>query len=275
MDVTIIKLFLAVMLISIVAALVGTFTFLQKKALISDALAHAVLPGIVIGFMLTGHLTAWIVLFSALVAGWFALQSMNALNKQTTFHSDALIAVILSSFLALGLCLLSYTQMTKDFARSGLNYFLFGKITAINWNDLIMMGGITIATIVFFSLKWKVLIGRSFDPTYLRTKGFNTRTLDIAFNIFIILSVAISVQAIGVVLTSALLIIPVTCARMFTYSVYKLVIYSLIIALIASISGTTMSIVIPHTPTGPAMVFMLAILFGIGLIVKLFNTKSQ
>jgi len=268
MDVTIIKLLVTVVLISIVAALVGTFTFLNKKALISDALAHAVLPGIVIGFMLTGHLTAWIVLFSTLSAGWLALQSMGILSKKTTLHSDTLIAIVLSAFLALGLCLLSYTQMTNTFARSGLNDFLFGKITSVNWNDLMMMLGIALSTIGLFTLKWKALIGKSFDPVYLKVRGFNTRLLDIGFNISIILSVAICVQAIGVVLTSALLIIPVTCARLFTYSVIRLVTISLCIAFSASVSGTTISILVPHTPTGPAMVFMLAIIFGFGLVIK-------
>lgn len=274
MDIVLIKLFLAVILISIVAALVGTFTFLQKKALISDALSHAVLPGIVIGFLVSGQLNSWLVLLSAICAGWAALQSISFLTKRTTLKSDALLAISLSAFLALGLSLLSFAQLNPKFARSGLNDFLFGKVSAINWNDIYMMGIITILSTGIIILKWHELVARSFDETYMKTRGFNTRLLDIIFNILIICSVAISVQAIGVVLTSALLIVPVTCARMFTHSIVKLAIGSLVIAVIASISGTTLSIYSLDIPTGPAMVIMLSILFALGLLIKSFRFKS-
>lgn len=274
MDIVLVKLFLAVILISIVAALVGTFTFLQKKALISDALSHAVLPGIVIGFLLTGHLSSWLVLISAIFAGWAALQSISFLTKRTTLRSDALLAISLSAFLALGLTLLSSAQLNPKFARSGLNDFLFGKVSAINWNDIVLMAVVTILSVSVIIFKWHELVARSFDETYMKTRGFNTRVLDILFNILIICSVAISVQAIGVVLTSALLIVPVTCARMFTHNIIKLAIGALVIALIASISGTTLSIYSLDMPTGPAMVIMLSFLFIIGLLLKTIRSKA-
>lgn len=274
MDIVLVKLFLAVILISIVAALVGTFTFLQKKALISDALSHAVLPGIVIGFLLAGHLSSWLVLLSAICAGWAALQSISFLTKRTHLKSDALLAISLSSFLALGLTLLSSAQLNPKFARSGLNDFLFGKVSAINWNDIVLMSIVTVLSATIILLKWYELVARSFDETYMKTRGFNTRLLDILFNILIICSVAISVQAIGVVLTSALLIVPVTCARMFTHNIIKLTIGALIIALIASISGTTLSIYSSGLPTGPAMVIMLSAIFTLGLIIKTIQPKS-
>lgn len=275
METVLIKLFLAVLLISTVTSLVGTFTFLQKKALISDALSHSVLPGIVIGFLLNGHLNAWWVLGGATFSGWLALLFFEFLRKRSTLQPDALLAIVLSAFLAIGLALLSYTQIQPEFARSGLTDFLFGKITAINWNDILMMSIVTAVSLVVIRLQWHTLVARSFDETYVKTRGFNVRSLDFVFNLLIITSVAISVQAIGVVLTSALLIVPVTCARMFTHNVLRIAVISLVIAVTASLSGTLLSVKFKDLPTGPSMVIMLSAVFVVGIIVQTLQKRSN
>lgn len=272
MDIVLIKLFLAVLIISIVSSLVGTFTFLQKKALISDALSHSVLPGIVIGFMLSGHLNPWLVLSGAIVSGWLSLKLIDILRRISILKSDALLALSLSTFLAIGLSLISYTQLNPAYSRSGLTDFLFGKITAINNNDLIMMSVVCIATLIIIGFFWNNLVLRSFDEAYAKTRGFKIRILDSLFNILIITSVAISVQAIGVVLTSALLIVPVAFARMFSHNVFKITIIALVVSLISTLSGTTLSVYFQDIPTGPAMVVVLSATFVLGL---LFNQLKQ
>ena len=268
MDIFLIKLFLAVLFISIVSSLVGTFTFLQKKALISDAISHSVLPGIVIGYLLAGHLNPWLVLSGSIISGWLSLKLFDLVGKISHLTSDALLALSLSIFLAIGLALISYTQLNPAFSRSGLTDFLFGKITAVNNNDLIMMGVVTLFTLLFVGLSWNTLVMRSFDGAFAKTRGFKVRTLDLFFNLVIITSVAISVQAIGVVLTSALLIVPVAFARMFSHNVFRITLLALAISIISTISGTTLSVAYENIPTGPAMVLMLAVVFSIGLIIK-------
>jgi manganese/zinc/iron transport system permease protein len=266
MDIFLIKLFLAVLFISIVSSLTGTFTFLQKKALISDALSHSVLPGIVLGFILSGHLNPWLVLTGAMVSGWLSLKLIDLLKKISPLKSDALLAVSLSTFLAVGLSLISFTQLNPAYSRSGLTDFLFGKITAINNNDLFMMGTVCAATLLVIILCWNTLVMRSFDESYAKSRGFRVRLLDTIFNLLIITTVAISVQAIGVVLTSALLIVPVAFARMFSYKVYKIALIALAVSLFSTLSGTTISIYMENIPTGPAMVVMLSITFAFGIL---------
>ena len=266
MDIFLIKLFLAVLFISIVSSLTGTFTFLQKKALISDALSHSVLPGIVLGFILSGHLNPWLVLTGAMVSGWLSLKLIDLLKKISPLKSDALLAVSLSTFLAVGLSLISFTQLNPAYSRSGLTDFLFGKITAINNNDLVMMGTVCAATLLVIILCWNTLVMRSFDESYAKSRGFRVRLLDTVFNLLIITTVAISVQAIGVVLTSALLIVPVAFARMFSYKVYKIALIALAVSLFSTLSGTTISIYMENIPTGPAMVVMLSITFAFGIL---------
>jgi len=275
MDIVLIKLFLAVLFISIVSSLMGTFTFLQKKALISDALSHSVLPGIVLGFILTGHLNPWLVLTGAIASGWLSLKLIDLLRKISPLKSDALLAVSLSTFLAFGLSLISYTQLNPAFSRSGLTDFLFGKITAINNNDLVMMGTVCLVTLLVIGLCWSTLVTRSFDEAYAKSRGFNLRLLDTVFNLLIITTVAISVQAIGVVLTSALLIVPVAFARMFSYKVFRIALIALAVSLVSTLSGTTISIYAENIPTGPAMVIMLSLTFAFGILFNYLKPKRN
>jgi len=275
MDIFLIKLFLAVLFISIVSSLTGTFTFLQKKALISDALSHSVLPGIVLGFILSGHLNPWLVLTGAMVSGWISLKLIDLLKKISPLKSDALLAVSLSTFLAIGLSMISFTQLNPAYSRSGLTDFLFGKITAINNNDLVMMGTVCVATLIVIILCWNTLVMRSFDESYAKSRGFKVRLLDSVFNLLIITTVAISVQAIGVVLTSALLIVPVAFARMFSYKVYKIALIALAVSLFSTLSGTTISIYMENIPTGPAMVIMLSITFAFGILFNYLKPSKN
>ena len=259
MDLSIWIVFIGTALIGISAALVGTFTFLQKKSLIGDAISHSILPGIVLAYMLSGQRNTLILMLGAFAAGWLATQQISWLQRRTKLKSDAVVAVTLSIFFAAGLALLSYIQGRPDDGQAGLSDFLFGKIAALNLEDLYLFTiiSVLITTVTFF--RYRVMFSFAFNKEFMISKGFSLRWNDFILNSMTILVVAMGVQAVGVVLMSALLIIPVLTARMLTYKLRFLITLSLIFGTASSLIGSYISVLGKNIPTGPCIILVLSI----------------
>ena len=259
MDLSIWIVFIGTALIGISAALVGTFTFLQKKSLIGDAISHSILPGIVLAYMLSGQRNTLILMLGAFAAGWLATQQISWLQRRTKLKSDAVVAVTLSIFFAAGLALLSYIQGRPDDGQAGLSDFLFGKIAALNLEDLYLFTiiSVLITTVTFF--RYRVMFSFAFNKEFMISKGFSLRWNDFILNSMTILVVAMGVQAVGVVLMSALLIIPVLTARMLTYKLRFLITLSLIFGTASSLIGSYISVLGKNITTGPCIILVLSI----------------
>lgn len=276
MDLSIWIVFIGTALIGISAALVGTFTFLQKKSLIGDAISHSILPGIVLAYMISGQRNTLILMLGAFASGWLATQQISWLQRKTKLKSDTIVAATLSVFFAVGLALLSYIQGRPDDGQAGLSDFLFGKIAALNLEDLylFMIVSILIVAVTFF--RYRVMFSFAFNKEFMISKGFSLRWNDFILNSMTILVVAMGVQAVGVVLMSALLIIPVLTARMLTYKLRSLITLSLIFGTASSLIGSYVSVLGKNIPTGPCIILVLSICaISVALLRRVsFKTKS-
>lgn len=269
MDLSIWIVFIGTALIGISAALVGTFTFLQKKSLIGDAISHSILPGIVLAYIVSGQRNTIILMLGAFIAGWLATQQISWLQRKTKLKSDTIVAATLSIFFALGLAMLSYIQGRPDDGQAGLSDFLFGKIAALNIEDLYLFSIVSflIAATTFF--RYRVMFSFAFNKEFMISKGFSLRWNDFILNSMTILVVAMGVQAVGVVLMSALLIIPVLTARMLTYKLRSLISWSLIFGTSSSLLGSYISILGKNIPTGPCIIMVLSICaISVALLVR-------
>lgn len=258
MDLSIWIVFIGTALIGICAALVGTFTFLQKKSLIGDAISHSILPGIVLAYMVSGQRTTWILMLGAFGAGWLATQQISWLQRKTKLKSDAIVAATLSIFFAFGLALLSYIQGRPDDGQAGLSDFLFGKIAALDLQDLYLFLGVSIVIITTVFLRYRVMFSFAFNKEFMISKGFSLRWNDFILNSMTILVVAMGVQAVGVVLMSALLIIPVLSARMLTYCLSRILTFAVLFGTFSSLLGSYISILGKNIPTGPCIIMVLS-----------------
>lgn len=258
MDLSIWIVFIGTALIGISAALVGTFTFLQKKSLIGDAISHSILPGIVLAYMLSGQRNTLILMSGAFAAGWLATQQISWLQRKTKLKSDTIVAATLSIFFAAGLALLSYIQGRPDDGQAGLSDFLFGKIAALNLDDLYLFTIISVLITAVTFFRYRVMFSFAFNKEFMISKGFSLRWNDFILNSMTILVVAMGVQAVGVVLMSALLIIPVLTARMLTYKLRFLIILSLIFGTASSLIGSYISVLGKNIPTGPCIILVLS-----------------
>jgi manganese/zinc/iron transport system permease protein len=270
MDLSIWIVFIGTALIGISAALVGTFTFLQKKSLIGDAVSHSILPGIVLAYMLSGQRNTLLLMSGAFIAGWLATQQISWLQRKTKLKSDTVVAATLSIFFALGLALLSYIQGRPDDGQAGLSDFLFGKIAALSIEDLYLFSAVSFLIIAVTFFRYRVMFSFAFNKEFMISKGFSVRWNDFILNSMTILVVAMGVQAVGVVLMSALLIIPVLTARMLTYKLRSLIGLSLLFGTASSLVGSYLSILGKNIPTGPCIILVLSICaIAVALLVRI------
>lgn len=244
--------------LSISAAMVGTFTFLDKKALIGDAISHAVLPGVCLAFMLAGTKNPYWIVVGAFSTGALATYAISWISQQTKLKEDTVIASVLSVFFGVGIVFMTKLQQTGNAAISGLDHFLFGNAISIVGEDILVYGTlafITILAILFFYKEFQLLI---FNKDFARAIGLPVKRLEFVFNSLMVLAVVTGIQAIGVVLMAALLITPAAAAKFWTDRLSRMLTIAVLMALFSGIAGAYISFTLPNMPTGPWVVVVLS-----------------
>lgn len=269
-DASIAFIVIGITLLGIGSAYVGTFSFLDKKALLGDAISHAVLPGICVGFLLAGEKNPLYIVGGAFVSGAIATFLSSWLKENTKLSEDTIIASILSIFFGFGIVLLTVIQKTGNPEMAGLNQFIFGNAIGILEEDLWIYGGLAVLIILTLTIFMKEFSLLVFNAEFGKAIGYPMGRIRLLFNVLMILSVIIGIQAIGVVLMAALLITPGAAARFWTDKLSVLLVLAGIFAVISGIAGTYISYVIPQMPTGPWVVVSLSLL---ALISFLFAPK--
>jgi manganese/zinc/iron transport system permease protein len=262
---------LGITLLGIGSAYVGTFSFLDKKALLGDAISHAVLPGICVGFILAGEKDPRYIVTGAFLSGALATFLTSWLKRNTKLSEDSIIASILSVFFGVGIVLLTALQKSGNPEIAGLNSFIFGNAIGISETDLLLYGGLSLTILLVLSLFLKEFRLMVFDPNFGRAIGFPMASIRFVFNVLMILAVVIGIQAIGVVLMAALLITPGAAARFWTNRLQPLLLLAALFSIVSGILGTYISFVLPQMPTGPWVVVFLSLF---ALLSFIFSPKS-
>lgn len=257
-DPNVVSVVVGSILLTASSAVVGTFTFLKKKALVGDAVAHAVLPGICLAFILAGTKNPFILIVGAFITGWMSLILMDFITKNSKLKEDTTIALILSVFFGIGILLLTYIQHSGNAAQSGLDSFLFGKAAALIGRDLWIFSFLAISLILIVGLIFKELKIIAFDPTYAQSLGLPVRAIEQVLTTLTVLAVVTGIQAVGVVLMAAMLITPAAAARFWTHSVFKMTIIAAIMGALSGVGGAYISYLAPSMPTGPWIVMVIS-----------------
>lgn len=270
-DPSITSVVLGITLLGIGSAYVGTFSFLDKKALLGDAISHAVLPGICLGFVLAGEKDPRYIVTGAFLSGALATFLSSWLKQNTKMSEDSIIASILSVFFGIGIVALTSIQKSGNPEVAGLNSFIFGNAIGIAEADLILYGGLSLVILLVLSLFLKEFRLMVFDPGFGKAIGFPMKSIRFIFNVLLILAVVIGIQAIGVVLMASLLITPGAAARFWTDRLKPLLLLAALFSILSGILGTYISFVLPKMPTGPWVVVFLSL---IALLSFIFSPKS-
>lgn len=241
-------------LLSASAAMVGAFILLQKKALVGDAVSHAVLPGICAAFLFSGSKNTGLMLTGAFITGWLALITIDYIVAKSKIKKDAAIGLVLSVFFGVGMVMMTYIQQSGNAAQSGLDHFIFGKAATLIGPDLLIFSILAAVLFITVGLFFKAFTLTAFDRPYAEALGYPVRKLDLLLTSLTVLAVVTGITAVGVVLMAAMLITPAAAARYWTDNIRRMVGIAVVFGVLAGLSGAFISFTAPSMPTGPWMV---------------------
>jgi manganese/zinc/iron transport system permease protein len=260
-------------LLGMAAGSTGSFLFLRKRALVSDASAHATLPGICIAFMVmvwlggSGRNLGGLLAGSAISAG-IGVLVVHWLSSRTRLPEDAAIGAVLSSFFGFGVVLLTVIQTMRSGYQAGLEGFLVGSTAGMLLEDamLIAVGGAM--SLLFVILFRRPLTLVSFNPEFAATIGVRVRGTDIAMMLLVMAVTVIGLKIVGLVLIVALLVIPPVAARFWTDRVEHVVLLAGVIGGISGYVGACLSASAQSLPTGPVIVLTGTSVFVVSLLLS-------
>jgi manganese/zinc/iron transport system permease protein len=256
------------MLLGICCGLLGSFIVVRKMALVGDALSHAVLPGVAIGFLWNMSKDPVAIFIGATIAGLLGTVVVHAIKQTTHLKEDTALGLVLAVFFAIGICLLTMIQRLPTGNKSGIDKFLFGQAAAIGVNDLKLMAVVTVLSVIVVTICYKEFLVTSFDAGFARAAGIPPQAFHYLMMLLVAFSVVIALQAVGVVLVSAMLITPAAAAYLLTDRLHRMLWLASLFGMMAGAAGAFFSFLGPNLPTGPFMVlgatavFALAFVFG-------------
>jgi len=227
---------IAAVLVGIVCAVVGTYVVLRGMAFFGDALAHTILPGIAVGYLITGgarDTLFWWALGTAVLAAW----GIGAISKQAEVKEDTAIGIIFAGMFALGIALIS---TVRSYAVD-LSHFLFGDVLGVSAHSLwliIIFGALVLLTIAAF---YKEFLTLSFDPILAATLRLPVNLLNNLLLGLIAVTVAVSLQTVGVALMVAMLVTPAATAYLLTNRLWIMMVLAAVLASLAGVIGLYLS----------------------------------
>ncbi len=268
------------------AGVVGCFTLLRKRALMGDALSHATLPGIAIAFIVA-NLTGWQersllwLLMGATASGLVGVGAILALRRVTRLKEDTALGIVLSVFFGAGVALLGVIQQMETGHSAGLESFIFGKTASMGANDARLIAAAALIAILTCALLFKEFKLLCFDEGFAGAQGFPVLTLDLALMASVVLISIVGLQAVGLILMIALLIVPAAAARFWTERMGPMLLIAACLGLISGIVGAAASALFPRLPSGAMIVltcagfFLISLVFGSGTGVLIRGLRRR
>ncbi|MDP2697261.1 metal ABC transporter permease [Thalassospira sp.] len=260
-------------LLGLAAGGAGAFIFLRKRALVSDAISHATLPGVGLAFIVMvafGGDGRWLpgLIIGSAISSAIGLLCVEWITRQTRLSEDAAIGAVLSVFFGLGIVLLTIIQTMSSGRQAGLEGFLLGATAGMLISEAatIAVAGAIAALCVFALRRPMTLV--AFDAEYAATTGINVRLTDLAMMGLALIVTVIGLKIVGLVLIVALLIIPPVCARFWTNQVGPMIGISAVIGGVSGYIGAALSSAASSLPTGPIIVL---VAFGFFVLSLLFS----
>ena len=253
------------------SGVVGVFPFLRRRAMVSEAVSHATLPGIALAFLTATALgadgkTLSLLVLGAAATGLAGILAVQWIRDHTRLSEDTAIASVLSVSYGFGVVLLSHIQTLPGGSQSGLNSFLLGSLATMTAGEAGLIGACSLAAVVVVILFLKEFGALAFDEAYVVARGWKAARLDLAMLVLVVAVVVIGLKTVGLILIIALLIAPPVSARFWTDRLVPLVAVSGLFGGVACGFGALVSAMVPHMPGGPAIVLSSGVIFVISLL---------
>ncbi len=254
----------ASVIVGLVCAVVGVYVVLRGMAFFGDALAHAVLPGVALGYLLSGG-SRDTLFWWALGAAVLVALAVGRISKHAEIREDTAIGILFASMFALGIALISTVRSYSV----DLSHFLFGNVLGVSTRDLILtsvFGGVVLLTIFLFYKEFLVL---SFDPVLAATLRLPSGLLNNILLVLMALTVSVAMQTVGVALMVAMLVTPAATASLLTRRLWHGMLVSAAIGAFSAVTGLYLSYYF-NIVSGSAIVLTATAIF---LLVFLFQPR--
>ena len=260
-------------MLGIAGGVVGVFLLLRRRALLADAVSHAALPGVAGAFLIILALggdprSLPLLMLGALVSGLLGMGCVLVITGFTRLSQDAALGIVLSVFFGFGIALLGIIQRTRGAPAAGLNSFIYGRTASMIRADAMLIGTAALVVILVSVVLFKEFRLFTFDPDYAAGDGWPVQRLDTLLMALVVSVTVIGLQAVGIILVIAILILPPAAARFWTDRLDHMVLISAGVGAVGAYLGTGISAMAPRLPAGAVIVvshgavFVVSLLFG-------------
>ena len=255
---------LASVIVGVLCAVMGTYVVLRGMAFLGDAMAHAILPGVAIAYILRGDL-----LIGAGVAAVIIALSIGFFSKEGTVKEDTAIGILFAAALSLGVALISTMQTYAV----DLSHILFGNVLGVSVSDLWLIGGLSLGILLIVVLLFKPFLVISFDPVLAATLRLPAELLRNLMLVLLALTVVVSLQTVGVSLAAAMLVTPAAKAYLVTRRLAPMMLVSALIGAVSSVIGLYISYYF-NIVSGSSVVLTATAIFMLAFLWKRVRAKG-
>ncbi len=262
---------IGVTLLGMACGVIGVFLLLRRRALVSDAVSHAALPGICVAYFVgnflfgTGKLLP-LLLLGAVMSALTGMGCLLAIRKFSKLKEDAAIGIVISVFFGLGVVLLGLIQKMRSGHAAGLEGFIYGKTASLIAADAQLIAAASLIVVIAALALSKEFSLLCFNQEYAAAVGYPVATLDGIMLVLVVAITIVGLQAVGLILMIALLILPATAARFWSKRIAPMLTLSAIFGVISGFFGAIISASLPKLPAGAIIVLVAGGIFVIGLI---------
>jgi ABC-type Mn2+/Zn2+ transport system permease subunit/Mn-dependent DtxR family transcriptional regulator len=275
-----IRALIASSLVGTMCGVLGCFIVLRNMALIGDALSHAILPGVVVAFMVLGTYSALGFFVGSVLAGLITATGITWLQHNVNTKNDAAIGIVFTAMFGLGVMGISAISQQEG-VHLDLKDFLFGNILGVSNEDLYITAATTLYVLVSVVVFYRYLFISTFQPVIAQTMGINTKVIHYFLMLLLSFAVVASLQTVGVILVVAMLVTPASTALLLSNELNKVIWISGVVGLLSAILGFLLAVQLDTTP-GPAMavtatlLYLIAVFFApeSGLVFRFFQKRK-
>ncbi|OAV46077.1 hypothetical protein A3850_017595 [Lewinella sp. 4G2] len=254
-------------MVGLMCGVLGCFIVLRNMSLVGDALAHAILPGVVVGYMIAGYST--LAFFTGAVgAGLLTAFGITWIQQRVRTKNDAAVGIVFTSMFSLGVILISRISR-RDGVHLDLKDFLFGNALGVSDSDLLLTGLVMAYVLISVAVFYRYLFATTFQSVVAQTMGISVKTLHYFLMLLLSFAVVASLQTVGVILVVAMLITPAATALLLSQRLNKVLPIAGGLGMISAIVGMVVAIKF-NFPPGPAMALVAT---GLYLLTVTFAPK--
>ncbi len=244
--------------LSLGAAPVGVFLMLRRMSLTGDAMAHAILPGAAVGFLIAG-LDLFSMTVGGIAAGFAVALGAGVVSRMTELKEDASLAAFYLISLALGVLIVSLRGSNVD-----LLHVLFGSVLALDDATLILIAAFSTVTLFVLALLWRPLVLECVDPGFLRSVSRAGAPTHLVFLALVVINLVGGFHALGTLLAVGIMMLPAAAARFWAHDTTRMIVVAVLVAMLSGYAGLLLSY---HSglPSGPAIILVAGLAYLVSL----------